>query len=134
MNEPLIYFAIFVAVYIIDLLTALLHRKMRPNNFKRTESNLLFVRCLEQKGIIKGVFAYMILSTTKAILLFISIGIAAKIIFNATISGSLMFAFLLLTIFHILGISTNIIALFKKDRKPRAVIPPQHINKMEAQK
>ncbi|KKM65575.1 hypothetical protein LCGC14_1489950, partial [marine sediment metagenome] len=41
----------------------------------------------------------------------------------------LMFTFLLLTIVHTLRTLTNLIALFKKDKKP-----PQNINKMEAQR
>ncbi len=125
----LLYIIIFSLVYIIDLCTALLHRKLKPNNFARIEANQRFKNCLEQRGIVKGILAYIILSTTESIILFISVGVAARVIFDATISRGLMFTFLLLTIVHTLRTLTNLIALFKKDKKP-----PQNINKMEAQR
>ncbi len=128
MKELLLYIAIFVAVYIIDLLTALLHRKMRPNNFKRVEANVLFSRCLEQKGILKGVGAYLILSSTGAIIFFLAAGIAAKVIFGATIPQILMFAFLFKAMAHVLGIASNLVALRKKD-----VVPRNNLNQIGAQ-
>jgi len=47
MNELLLYIAVFIVFYIIDLATALLHRKMRPNNFKTIEANEKFRKCLD---------------------------------------------------------------------------------------
>lgn len=119
MKELLLYVAIFISIYIIDLLTALWHRKMRPNNFKLVEANTRFRKCLEQKGIIKGVGAYIILSSTESIILFLSVGIAARVIFDATISRGLMFTFLFLAMVHTLGTLSNLLALFKKDRVPK---------------
>lgn len=119
MNELLIYIIIFVIMYLIDLATALLHRYMRPNNFKRVEANERFRRCLEQKGVLKGIGAYIVLSLTETIMLFISVLIAANIIFDSTIVRRLMFTFLLLAIFHAIGAFTNLIALFKKDVIPK---------------
>jgi hypothetical protein len=119
MNELLIYIAVFIVAYIIDLATALIHRKVRPNNFKKTEGNERFRKCLEQKGIMKGIGVYMILSLTETIILFIAVLIAANIIFDSTIVTGLMFVFLLLTLVHILGALTNLIALCKKDILPK---------------
>ena len=114
----LLYIIIFSLVYIIDLCTALLHRKLRPNNFARTEANQRFKKCIDQRGIVKGIGAYLILSSTESIILFVSVGIASRIVFGSTVATGLMFAFLFLSIVHGLGILTNVIALFKKDRKP----------------
>jgi len=122
MNELLIYIIVFVCVYIIDLATALLHRKMRPNNFKRTEANERFRKCLEQKGVLKGIGAYIILSATETIILFIAVLIAANVIFSSTIIRGLMFTFLLLAMVHILGTFTNLIALLRKDVLPKQPI------------
>jgi len=114
MNELLLYVTIFIVFYIIDLATALLHRKMRPNNFKKVEANVKFRKCLEQKGFLKGVGAYIILSSTETIILFLAVGFAANIIFDSTIVMGLMFTFLLLAIVHVLGTLTNLLALFKE--------------------
>ena len=128
MNELLFYIVVFICVYIIDMLTALLHRRMRPNNFKRTEANGRFRSCLEQKGVMKGIGAYIVLSMTETIILFIAVGFAANIIFDSTIIMGLMFCFLLLAIVHILGTITNLIALLKKDVLPKQ--PMININNM----
>jgi len=122
MNELLLYIVIFIVFYIIDLATALLHRKMRPNNFKMTEANGRFRKCLEQKGVLKGIGAYIILSSTETIILFLAVGFAANIVFDSTIVMGLMFTFLLLAIVHCLGTFTNLIALFKKEVKPKQPI------------
>lgn len=128
MNELLVYIIIFLVVYIIDLATALLHRYMKPNNFKKIEANERFRRCLEQKGVLKGVGVYIILSSTETIILFIAIGIAANIIFDSTIILGLMFTFLLLAMIHILGTFTNLIALLKSDVIPKQ--PMINVNNM----
>lgn len=121
MNELILYIVIFITVYIIDLMTALLHRKMRPNNFKRVEANTRFRKCIEQRGVLKGVCVYLFLSTTESIILFLSVGFAARIIFDATIIRGLTFTFLFLAIVHVLGTITNLLALFKKDKVPHSI-------------
>lgn len=128
MNELLLYITIFIVFYIIDLATALLHRKMRPNNFKRVEANERFGKCLEQKGVLKGIGVYIILSSTQTIILFLAVGLAANIVFDSTIVMGLMFTFLLLAIVHVLGTFTNLIALFKEDVKPKQ--PMINVNNM----
>ena len=133
MDELLLYITLFIAVYFIDLATALLHRKMRPYNFKLTEANQRFRKCLEQRGILGGIYTYIILSSTEAIILFISVGVAARIIFDSTIKTGLMFTFLLLIIIHILGTITNLIALCKKDKKPISINLSMNLNKSEVQ-
>jgi len=130
MNELMFYVVVFICVYIIDMLTALLHRRVRPNNFKRTEANGRFRKCLEQKGVLKGIGAYIILSSTETIILFLAVGFAANIIFDSTIVMGLMFTFLLLAIVHVLGTLTNLIALLKKDVKPKS--PMININNMKS--
>ncbi len=133
MNELLLYVLLFVSVYIIDLATALLHRKIRPHNFKRVEANNRFRKCLEQRGIIKGIGVYLILSITESIILLISVLFATSIIFSSSLSTGLAFLFLWLSIVHVLGTLTNLIALFKKDRVPLPKKLNMNLNKPEAQ-
>ena len=128
MNELLFYIIVFICVYIIDMMTALLHRYMRPNNFKRTEANERFRKCIESRGVVKGIGVYIVLSMTETIILFIAVGFAANIIFDSTIVMGLMFCFLLLAIVHILGTFTNLIALLKQDVLPKQ--PMMNINNM----
>ena len=116
MNSLLIYIAIFLGAYGIDMSTAFLHRKLKPNNFKRIESNQLFSACIEQKGIIKGIGTYIILSSTTSIILFLSVYITSRIIFSSTIYQSIMFSFLLLAVAHVFGTITNLLALLKKEQ------------------
>ena len=130
MYELLLYVVIFIVFYIIDLATALLHRKMRPNNFKRVEVNVKFRKCLEQKGVLKGIGAYIILSSTETIILFLAVGFAANIIFDSTIVMGLMFTFLLLAIVHVLGTLTNLLALLRGDVKPKQ--PMINVNNMKS--
>jgi len=129
MYELLLYITIFIVFYIIDLATALLHRKMRPNNFKKVEANGRFRKCLEQKGVLKGIGAYIILSSTETIILFLAVGFAANIIFDSTIVMGLMFTFLLLAIVHVLGTFTNLLVLFKEDVKPKQ--PMMNVNNIK---
>lgn len=126
--ELLIYIIAFIAAYVIDMATALLHRKIRPYNFKRTEANERFRKCIEGRGVLKGIGAYMILSTTETIILFLAVGIAANIVFDSTIVMGLMFTLLLLAIIHILGTLTNLIALCKKDIVPKPMINVNNLN------
>jgi len=72
---------------------------------------------------------WMILSSTETIILFIAVGFAANIIFDSTIVMGLMFTFLLLAIVHVLGTFTNLIALLKKDVKPKQ--PMIKVNNMK---
>ena len=75
----------------------------------------------------------MILSSTESVILFAAVLGASKIVFDSTISRGFMFAFLFLTIVHVLGTLTNLIALFKKDKKPISNIPQSNLNTMGAQ-
>jgi len=115
MNNLIIYIAIFIAAYILDILTALLHKKLKPNNFNRIEGNERFKNCLSQKGLIKGMGAYMILSSTESIVLFASVWITSWFIFSATFYQSLMFSFLFMGVAHALCTITNLLALMKKE-------------------
>ena len=117
MNQLIIYIAIFVAAYIIDILTALLHRKFKPNNFQRIETNERFKNCINQKGLVKGMVAYMMLSSPDAIVLFISVYLTSWIIFSATFYQSMMFSFLFMAVAHALCTITNLLALMKKEVK-----------------
>ena len=115
MNQLIIYIAIFIAAYIIDILTALIHRKLKPNNFNRIEGNERFKNCINQKGLVKGIGAYIILSSTESIVLFISVWLTSWIIFSATFYQSIMFSFLFMAIAHGLCTITNLLALIKKE-------------------
>ena len=115
MNQLIIYIAIFIAAYVIDILTALLHRKLKPNNFNRIEGNERFKNCINQKGLVKGIGAYIILSSTESIVLFISVWLTSWIIFSATFYQSIMFSFLFMAIAHGLCAITNLLALIKKE-------------------
>jgi len=115
MNELIIYIAIFITAYVIDLSTALLHRKLKPNNFNRIEGNERFKNCINQKGLVKGIGAYIILSSTESIVLFISVWLTSWIIFSATFYQSIMFSFLFMAIAHGLCAITNLLALIKKE-------------------
>ena len=115
MNELIIYIAIFITAYVIDLSTALLHRKLKPNNFNRIEGNERFKNCIKQKGLVKGIGAYIILSSTESIVLFISVWLTSWIIFSATFYQSIMFSFLFMAIAHGLCTITNLLALIKKE-------------------
>jgi len=116
MNQLTIYITIFVAAYILDILTALLHKKLKPNNFNRIEGNERFKNCINQKGLVKGMVAYIILSSTESIVLFISVYFTSKIIFSASFYQSLMFSFLFMAFAHGLCMITNLLALLKKER------------------
>jgi len=115
MNQLIIYIAIFIAAYIIDISTALLHKKLKPNNFNRVEGNERFKKCINQKGLIKGIGAYIILSSTESIVLFISVYLISWIIFSATFYQSMMFSFLFMGVAHALCTITNLLALMKKE-------------------
>ena len=115
MNQLIIYIAIFITAYVIDLSTALLHRKLKPNNFNRIEGNERFKNCINQKGLVKGIGAYIILSSTESIVLFISVWLTSWIIFSATFYQSIMFSFLFMAIAHGLCAITNLLALIKKE-------------------
>ena len=115
MNQLIIYIAIFITAYVIDLSTALLHRKLKPNNFNRIEGNERFKNCINQKGLVKGIGAYIILSSTESIVLFISVWLTSWIIFSATFYQSIMFSFLFMAIAHGLCAITNLLALMKKE-------------------
>lgn len=116
MNNLIIYIAIFIAAYVVDILTALLHRKFKPNNFNRVEGNERFKNCINQKGLVKGMGAYIILSSTESIVLFISVYLTSWIIFGATFYQSMMFSFLFMAVAHALCTITNLFALMKKER------------------
>ena len=116
MNNLIIYIAIFVAAYVIDILTALLHKKLKPNNFNRIEGNERFKNCISQKGLVKGMGAYIILSSTESIVLFISVYLTSWIIFSASIYQSICFSFLFMAVAHGLCTITNLLALMKKER------------------
>ena len=117
MNQIILYITIFIAAYVIDLLTALLHRKLKPNNFKISEANIRFRKSVEQYGVWKGIGVYMILSSTESIILFASVWIAAWLIFQANFYYAMTFAFALLSIAHVFGIATNLLALLKEERR-----------------
>ena len=116
MNQLILYIAIFIAAYTIDLSTALLHKKLKPNNFQRYEGNERFKKCINAKGVWKGIFAYIILSLTESIVLFASVWITAMIIFNASFLESLPFSFLFMAVAHGLCTLTNLIALMEKEK------------------
>jgi len=124
MIELLIYIGIFIAAYTADISTALLHRKLKPNNFQRIEGNERWKKCINQKGVWKGTGAYMILSSTESIVLFASVWITSKVIFGATFYQSLMFSFLFMAVAHVLCMLTNLYALTKKEKN----IPNQGVN------
>ena len=128
MNNLIIYIAIFIAAYVIDILTALLHRKLKPNNFNRIEGNERFKKCLGQKGLIGGIFTYIILSSTESIVLFISVYLTSWIIFSASFYQSICFSFLFMAIAHGLCMITNLLALMKKE------VVNANLNKMEERK
>jgi len=116
MIQLLLIMGIFVLAYITDLSTALLHRKLKPNNFQRIEGNERFKKCINTKGIFKGIIAYIIISSTESIVLFISVWITAWFIFNASFYQSLMFSFLFMACAHGLCVITNLLALLKKEK------------------
>ncbi len=117
MNQLIIYIAIFIAAYVIDISTALLHRKLKPNNFQRIEGNERFKKCINARGVWKGICVYIFLSSTESIVLFASVWITSKLIFSATIYQSFMFAFLFMAVAHGLCTITNLIALLKKEKQ-----------------
>ena len=123
MNQLIIYIAIFIAAYVIDISTAMLHKKYKPNNFQRIEGNERFKKCINAKGFWKGMFAYIILSSSESIVLFASVWITAWFIFSATFYQSIMFSFLFMGVAHALCTITNLLALMKKER----VIPSDGI-------
>jgi len=115
MIQLIIYIAIFLGAYTIDLGTALIHKKFKPNNFQRIEGNERFKKCINQKGLWKGILAYIILSTSESIILFVSVWITAWFIFSASFYQSMMFSFLFMACAHALCMITNLLALMKKD-------------------
>jgi len=117
MNQLLIYIGIFLAAYTIDLSTGLLHRKLKPNNFQIYEGNERFKKCINQRGLWKGIWASIILSSTESIVLFASVWISAKIIFGVGFLESLPFSFLFMAVAHALCTITNLLALLKKEKQ-----------------
>jgi len=113
----IIYILLFITAYTIDILTALLHKKIKPNNFKAFEANERFKKTINRFGLKKGIPIYILNSTTEWIILFFSVGVATKILFKTTISQGIELTFLIMVIFHIGGILTNLISLCKKERQ-----------------
>ena len=115
MNQLIIYILIFLAAYVVDISTALIHRKFKPNNFQKYEGNERFKKCINQKGFWKGMFAYIFISSSESIVLFLSVWITAWFIFGATFLESLPFSFLFMACAHALCSITNLLALIKKE-------------------
>ena len=116
MNQLILYILIFIAAYVIDISTAMLHKKFKPNNFQRIEGNERFKKCINAKGFWKGMFAYILISSSESIILFASVWITAWFIFGATFMESLPFSFLFMACAHGLCMITNLLALLKKEQ------------------
>ena len=116
MNNLILYIAIFIAAYIIDISTAMLHKKLKPNNFQRIEGNERFKKCINKLGFWKGMLSYIIISASESIVLFVSVWITAWFVFGATFLESLPFSFLFMGVAHALCTITNLLALMKKER------------------
>jgi len=115
-RKMILEIVLFIVFYSIDLSTALLHRFLKPKNFLKYESNMVFRRCLEKYGTWKGVKKYTLIHFFELIILFAAMCTATYFVFDATILEGIRFTFILLAAFHFLGMWTNLIATaFKKE-------------------
>ncbi len=121
---------VFLLAYSFDLGSALLHRKLKPLNFKHYESNIMFKNCIEKYGVVEGIVKYIILNITGSIVLFIAIPLSCIYYFKSTYYVGAEYTFVLLICFHLLASITNFISIiFKKEVKEKKVKSLQRVGK-----
>lgn len=116
-NLLLISIILFLILYIVDMISAIILKNKKPNTFKKSESNVYFRNAINKYGNLNGSIIYSFTYQLQIMIMtFIAFLIAGHWILSIEIPIMVTFFFFYYTILHTLGFLTNIYSLiFKKE-------------------
>lgn len=108
---------IFLFLYHIDMFSAILVWKFKPNLFKVSEANEQFKRLLNKYSIPKAILNYtLVVSIQFVIIIVLAIFFTLKIITNQwEFLHALRFSLIFMCFLHLIGTLTNLLTLLKDE-------------------
>ncbi len=105
-------------MYLIDMSSAVIFWKVKPNLFNATETNHHFKNLLNRFSIPKAMVMYtLIVSLQFLIIVFVAVLLTSKIILGDwDLLLALKFTLVFMTFTHFLGMLTNLASLMKKEK------------------
>ena len=109
--------AFYLLAYHIDMFSAIVFFKIKPNLFSRAETNTQLKALLNNNSVTKTYFKYtFIIALQYLILVYIGVLLTMKITTGDwTLISSINFTVVFMTIIHVLGFITNLGSMIKKE-------------------
>ncbi len=108
---------IYIIMYHLDMFSAVVFWKVKPNLFSASETNQQLTNLLKKFKIPKAIMIYTLcVGLEYLIIVILAIFLTSRIIFGGwDIFFSLRFTFIFMTFVHFLGLLTNLGAMTKKE-------------------